>query len=175
VADIGFKGKKYMKKIILVIIAIMALPTAFAGEIRNKTTGESIAFTWNNEILLIDGSKAGIPSRSLKAEEVNSAIASSVNNHNKILYPLLGLTGDTIDYGINDPGPNSGLSVLLFPATIPLALAMDIVTMPVRAPIHLAKFVHSQKDLELIRKVIASDIDVVINDHRFNRMRTYLF
>lgn len=161
-----------MKNIILGLLVLSSFSTlsnTFAGELVNRKTGESIQLSKENGVLIVDGTNAGMSIQNINLENVNSNYENRKNAIEESLPSPLGLTVKLTDH--LEDNQTSGAFILMYPLTF----ATDMALLPIKASIIAGKLAQTNKDIQLIKKVIIADESVEMSSMRFNRIKKYFW
>ena len=156
------QGKgKFMKVLLIGLLAIGSIST-FAGEIRNRKTGESIKFQKLSEAVFVDCTNAGIPNQEIKISNLDRELGVKIyQTEDLVLLPI----SDKL-WNINDK--DSFLQILL-----PATLVVDTAFTPFQVVIHAIKKNKEVRDMILIKKAIESDENFDLGNNRFGKVKSY--
>jgi hypothetical protein len=155
-----------MKNLLIGLLTFSTFASAFAGSITNRATNEYIRFDFDAKERTVNVEST---SRTLRNKQINIA---KVKGRKKSHIDLLGTT-QTI---CNEVGADLEYCLLIPFFNIPgvAGLAVDILLMPIKAPMKVMQNAAYKRDVKLLLNSITTDEDIEVSNARFLRISKLL-
>lgn len=158
-----------MITLLLPIITTLISSIAFAGIIKNKSSGETIELNLNKEQRLVE-----VISTATHLENKTIELKNTKKNTKEV---KLFAGANWIGYEMFEGSAGEGSWLLLPPfIVVPASFVVyDLIIMPIKAPIKIIQASRNKKDFEVLASAINVDnITIEVNTKRFDRIQTLL-